>query len=110
MVHFQMPEATMPDNDQSGRNASRRSTPEADRGDLTPPHGDELRSEDTFGRTDRYTNQDDPDAESPVFDKAPMVSEDELNTDARRRRMEQIDDAAADDARMATRKREHSTE
>jgi len=30
---------------------------EADR-DLTPPHGDELRSEITFGRTDRYANAD----------------------------------------------------
>jgi hypothetical protein len=27
--------------------------------ELTPPHGDELRDEITFGRTDRYANLDD---------------------------------------------------
>ena len=31
----------------------------ADERDLTPPHGDELRAEVTFGRTDRYANSDD---------------------------------------------------
>ena len=38
--------------------------------DMTPPHGDELRSEVTFGRTDRYTNVDDQEAarEQPVED------------------------------------------
>jgi hypothetical protein len=30
-----------------------------DEHDLTPPHGDELREEVTFGRTDRYANADD---------------------------------------------------
>jgi len=30
--------------------------------DMTPPHGDELRSEVTFGRSDRYTNVDDENA------------------------------------------------
>jgi hypothetical protein len=30
--------------------------------DLTPPHGDALREEVTFGRTDRYANLDDQDA------------------------------------------------
>jgi len=30
--------------------------------DLTPPHGDELRSEVTFGRSDRYSNVDDENA------------------------------------------------
>jgi hypothetical protein len=34
----------------------------ADERDLTPPHGDELREEVTFGRTDRYSNIDDHDA------------------------------------------------
>ncbi len=34
-----------------------------DEQDLTPPHGDDLRSEETFGRTDRYSNMDDDDAE-----------------------------------------------
>jgi hypothetical protein len=34
----------------------------ADERDLTPPHGDELREEVTFGRTDRYSNIDDEDA------------------------------------------------
>ena len=100
----------MADKDRMSRDASRESRPEADRGDLTPPHGDELRSEESFGRTDRYTNQDDPDAESPVLGPSAVLSEEELNSDARRRRMEQIDDAAADEARMATRKREHSAE
>jgi hypothetical protein len=105
-----MPEARMADRDESSRNASRQSTPEADRGQVTPPHGDELRTESTFGRTDRYANQDDPEAESPVFDKTPLLSDEELNADAERRRMDRLDDAAADDARMATRKREHSAE
>src|SRR3954454_852825 len=123
----------MADNDRErdriSRNASRESEPEADRGDLTPPHGDELsaaddsragsgatplrdggRREDSFGRTDRYSNQDDPDAESPVLDTTPLGSEEEMSADARRRLMDQIDDAAADDARMATRKRQHSAD
>ena len=34
-------------------------TPRATDNDVTPPHGNELRSEVTFGRTDRYTNVDD---------------------------------------------------
>ena len=34
----------------------------SDEGELTPPHGDELRSEETFGRTDRYSNVEDRDA------------------------------------------------
>jgi hypothetical protein len=40
----------------------------SDKGDLTPPHGDDLRDEETFGRTDRYSNIDDADAarERPV--------------------------------------------
>lgn len=33
-----------------------------DEQDLTPPHGDELRSEVTFGRTDRYSNLDEEEA------------------------------------------------
>jgi hypothetical protein len=100
----------MADKDRMSRDASRESNPEADRGDLTPPHGDELVSEATFGRTDRYANQDDPEAESPVLDQAALLSEEEQNADARRHRIELIDDAAADEARMATRKREHSAE
>ena len=36
--------------------------PQPDAQDLTPPHGDDLRSEETFGRTDRYTNVDDDEA------------------------------------------------
>ena len=42
---------------------------ESDR-ELTPPHGDELREEITFGRTDRYANLDDENAtrEQPVED------------------------------------------
>ena len=40
--------------------------------ELTPPHGDELREEITFGRTDRHANLDDEDAtrELPVEDPA----------------------------------------
>jgi hypothetical protein len=34
-------------------------TLQRDEKDLTPPHGDDLRSEETFGRTDRYSNVDD---------------------------------------------------
>jgi hypothetical protein len=115
----------MTDNQQRDRNASRQSTAAADRGDLTPPHGDELgapperdaegrddelRRESTFGRTDRYANQDDPDAEPPVLDEVTLASDEELKGDARQRRMERLDDAAADDARMAVRKREHSAD
>ena len=105
------------------RDTSRRDTPEIDRGDVTPPHGDELtgsdqepragdelRREETFGRTDRYANQDDPDAEAPALDEVAPGSGEELRGDARDRRMERIDDAAADDARMAVRKREHSAD
>jgi hypothetical protein len=33
-----------------------------DEQDLTPPHGDDLRDEVTFGRSDRYANLDDEDA------------------------------------------------
>ena len=100
----------MADKKPMSTNPSRESDPEVDPGDVTPPHGDELRAEATFGRTDRYANQDDPDAEAPVLDHPTSISEEELNADSRRRRMEQLDDAAADDARMATRKREHSAE
>jgi len=125
----------MADNDRDSnpisKDASLESRPEADHGELTPPHGDELsasardespagsgatplrdggRREDSFGRTDRYSNQDDPDAESPVLDTTPLGSQEEMNADERRRLMEQIDDAAADDARMATRKRQHSAD
>jgi hypothetical protein len=35
----------------------------ADDHELTPPHGDELRSSETFGRTDRYANVDDATAD-----------------------------------------------
>src|SRR3982751_276365 len=97
-----MPEGRMADNDRDrdriSRNASRESEPEADRGDLTPPHGDDSRAgsgatplrdggrrEDSFGRTDRYSNQDDPDAESPVLDTTPLGSQEEMSADARRR-------------------------
>jgi hypothetical protein len=101
----------MADNDRISKDESRDNSPEVDQGDLTPPHGDELRSEETFGRTDRYATKDDPDGEPPVLDtNAHLVPEEELSADARRRRMEQIDDAAADEARMATRKRQHSAD
>lgn len=102
------------------------STPEVDRGDLTPPHGDELtgseghdphagggdelRREETFGRSDRYANQDDPDAEPPVLENRTLASNEDAGTGMRQRRMEQLDDAAANDARMAVRRREHSAD
>jgi hypothetical protein len=63
----------------------------SDEGDLTPPHGDELRSEETFGRTDRYTNIDDADA-------------------ARQERFNRIDNRAAENARMDVRRHEHSAD
>jgi hypothetical protein len=40
----------------------------SDEGELTPPHGDELRSEESFGRTDRYSNIDDQDATREAAD------------------------------------------
>jgi hypothetical protein len=40
-----------------------------DEQDVTPPHGDELRSEVTFGRTDRYTNLDEEAADRPEADR-----------------------------------------
>lgn len=99
----------MSDKDRKG-DAARKGADEVDHGDVTPPHGDELISEASFGRTDRYATQDDPDAESPVLDPVPLLSEEEMNADETRRRIDRIDDAAADDARMATRKREHSAD
>jgi hypothetical protein len=63
----------------------------SDEGDLTPPQGDELRSEETFGRTDRYTNVDDTDA-------------------TREEQMKAIDDRAAGEARMDVRRHEHSAD
>ena len=62
-----------------------------DEGDLTPPQGDELRSEETFGRTDRYTNIDDTDA-------------------SREERLKNIDDREAGNARMDVRRHEHSAD
>jgi hypothetical protein len=63
----------------------------SDEGDLTPPQGDELRSEETFGRTDRYSNVDDEDA-------------------TREERLKAIDDREADNARMDVRRHEHSAD
>jgi hypothetical protein len=69
----------------------RREPLDRDSEDLTPPHGDELRSEETFGRTDRYTNIDDADA-------------------TRREDLERIDDREAGNARMDVRRHEHSAD
>ena len=63
----------------------------SDEGHLTPPQGDDLRSEETFGRTDRYTNVDDDEA-------------------SREERLDAIDDRAADEARMDVRRHEHSAD
>ena len=41
--------------------ADDRTAIESDK-ELTPPHGDELRDEVTFGRTDRHANLDDEQA------------------------------------------------
>lgn len=84
--------------------------PEPDHGDATPPHGDELVSERTFGRSDRYVNADDPDAERPVFpDTVRDVGED-ADADPRHERFERIDDAAERDEQMAVRRRERKSE
>jgi hypothetical protein len=84
--------------------------PAPDPGDATPPHGDELRHESTFGRTDRYANQDDPESQPRVEGDAVLAPDEELDADDRRRRLRAIDDAAADDARMEVRRREHSAD
>ncbi len=100
----------MANNDQKSRDATAHDHP-LDERDVTPPHGDELLREGSFGRTDRYTTKDDPDAEEPVTQPKSLITDpDELSADARRRRMEEIDDAAADEARMATRKRDRSAD
>ena len=62
-----------------------------DENDLTPPHGDELRNEETFGRTDRYSNIDD-------------------ETASREESLEAIDDREAGNARMDVRRHEHSAD
>ena len=101
----------MTDKDRTSRNASRSRNAEPDNGDVTPPHGDELVREDSFGRTDRYANQDDAEPEDPVLQPKSLITDpDELSADERRRLMDQIDDAAADEARKATRKRERLNE
>ena len=53
--------------------------PQPDEQDLTPPHGDELRSEETFGRTDRYSNVDDADAERLISDVPPRTNADDAD-------------------------------
>lgn len=96
----------MPDHDPT----SPSNTPAPDTHDTTPPHGDELRHESTFGRSDRYANQDDPESQRRVEGDAVLVPDEELEADDRQRRLRAIDDAAADDARMEVRRREHSSE
>jgi hypothetical protein len=81
-----------------------------DHGDATPPHGDELVSEHSFGRTGRYANTDDPDAERPVFSEDARDLDTDREPDARRERFERIDNQAARDARMAVRRRERKAE
>jgi hypothetical protein len=77
-------------------------TPLPDRGDATPPHGDELRSEESFGRTNRDANADDPDAERPVLSDETL---DSAGLD-REQRFDRIDDEAERSARMEVRRRE----
>jgi hypothetical protein len=89
---------------------TRPSAPAPDPGDATPPHGDELRHESTFGRSDRYANQDDPESQPRIEGDAVLIPDEELEADDRRRRMRAFDDAAAEDARMEVRRREHSSE
>ena len=81
----------MDDNTRADVDAAADEPLHSDEGDLTPPQGDELRSEETFGRTDRYTNIDDADA-------------------SREERLKAIDDREADNARMDVRRREHSAD
>lgn len=75
-----------------------------------PDEADELRRERTFGRSDRYANQDDPQSQARVEGDAVLNSEEEMAADERRRRLKQIDDAQTDDARMEVRREEHSAE
>jgi|tagenome__1003787_1003787.scaffolds.fasta_scaffold20385627_1 hypothetical protein len=85
-----------------------------DQGDVTPPHGDELRSEATFGRTDRYANadddrlmpSDDPEAERPALSNEVLGVGDTADARTREQEFERIDDAAEQDARNAVRRRE----
>jgi hypothetical protein len=81
--------------------------PQPDEQDLTPPHGDDLRSEDTFGRTDRYTNVDDDEAQHAIIETPPSADS-KVETAERHKRFDQIDDAEADAARMDVRRHEHS--
>jgi hypothetical protein len=78
-----------------------------DEQDLTPPHGDDLRSEETFGRTDRYTNVDDAEAQHAIAE-APPSADSKVETAERHKRFDEIDDVEADAARMDVRRHEHS--
>ena len=84
-----------------------KASPQPDRGDATPPHGDELQSEHSFGRTDRYANSDDPEAERPVFSDDVLGAEED-SAAGRKRTLDTIDESAERDARTAVRRRERS--
>ena len=83
--------------------------PQPDEQDLTPPHGDELRSEETFGRTDRYSNVDDADAERLISD-VPSSPDVKAEAAERHKRFDEIDEREADEARMDVRRREPRTD
>ena len=79
--------------------------PQPDEQDLTPPHGDELRSEETFGRTDRYANVDDATAERAITD-VPSSPDSKVEPAERHKRFDEIDEGEADEARIDDRRRE----
>lgn len=69
------------------------------------PDGDELQHEETFGRTDRYANEDDVEERAHVEGENVFNSEEDGAADERRRRVNQIDGA-----RMEVRREEPSAD
>ena len=73
--------------------------------DRMSPDGDELERKETFGRTDRYANEDDVEERARVEGEDVFNSEEDVAADERRRRVNQIDDA-----RMEVRREEPSAD
>lgn len=69
------------------------------------PDGDELQHKETFGRTDRYANEDDVEERAHVEGENVFNSEEDGAADERRRRVNQIDDV-----RMEVRREEPSAD
>lgn len=82
--------------------------PQEDRGDATPPHGDELKSERSFAGRDRYAAEDDPDAERPVMSDEVLDLGDQSDPAERQRHFERIDERAERNAQSAVRRRERT--